>query len=210
MKANRRGKLEAVCQYTEPSDATAPYSDTNCILNTITRFLIASALSNFLQWGTIGSAVIFAWFTPTQGLGCRSGAYLLYGIVATTVWFIMVLSSFLSHYSFKRATGKRPIGTIVATILRKLGKTLGTLNAVWIIVVCIFQLSGFFDRCYCNSSVLGLGKNAYMVLQLLPDDVNSLRSASIAANVLSLGSAAIYTGFIYVCADPPEPQPSYK
>ena len=38
-------------------------------------------------------------FTPTKGLGCRSGAYILYAAVASIIWLLMVLASFLSHYA---------------------------------------------------------------------------------------------------------------
>lgn len=59
-------------------------------------------LALFLQWGTTGAAVMIAYLTPILGLGCRSGAYLIYGIAATTSWFLMVVSSLFSHAAMLR------------------------------------------------------------------------------------------------------------
>ena len=136
----------------------------------------------------------------------------------------MVLSSFLAYYSSPAAAApsaktsnahalrRRLVGAL-AVLLRRLGKALATLNAVWIVAACVFQFSGFFDRCYCNSSVLGLGKGAYNTIRLDEADIGTMRSAWIggacvhsfpwgpvltlgifSALVLSLGSATIFEG----------------
>ena len=40
---------------------------------------------------------MIAYLTPTVGLGCRSGGYLIYGIAATISWALLICSFFLSH-----------------------------------------------------------------------------------------------------------------
>ncbi|KAL1672466.1 hypothetical protein EV122DRAFT_294853 [Schizophyllum commune] len=77
------------------------------------RVAVASALAMLLQWGTTGSAILDIIYTPARGLGCRSGAYVLYGVVATMVWVLMLLSSILTHYSIApTATPTRPSDTL--------------------------------------------------------------------------------------------------
>ncbi|KAE9382354.1 hypothetical protein BT96DRAFT_298587, partial [Gymnopus androsaceus JB14] len=63
------------------------------------RIVIASILALILQWGTAGAAIFVTWETPTRGLGCRSGSYLLYAIVSTIVWVLLIFANILSHYS---------------------------------------------------------------------------------------------------------------
>ncbi|GLB43157.1 hypothetical protein LshimejAT787_1300660 [Lyophyllum shimeji] len=62
------------------------------------RFLIVSLFSLALQWGTVGGGIVAEWLSPTKGLGCRSGSYVLYATVGTIIWLLLVLSSFLSYY----------------------------------------------------------------------------------------------------------------
>lgn len=42
---------------------------------------------------------MIVWYTPTTGLGCRSGAYIIYGALATIVWAMMLLSSLFTHWA---------------------------------------------------------------------------------------------------------------
>ncbi|KAI0033216.1 hypothetical protein K488DRAFT_85137 [Vararia minispora EC-137] len=234
---NRRGSLDQVRRYVGAARGSrVGRVDPNFLM----RFLIATALALFLQWGTVGGAVVAVWFTPTIGLGCRSGSYILYAAVGTAVWGTMVISSFLSFYATvagqsalpsKQSPRPLPAALIagrLSTFLRRAGKLLATLNAIWIVLSCIFQFSSFYDRCYCNSSVLGLGKNAYDVLTFLDSDVTAMKAAWIGSIVLALGTAALFegkrnashnvfrftlnpppacTGFIYLHVDPPPPAP---
>src|SRR5204863_7828319 len=56
------------------------------------RIIRASAFAIFAQWGTTEAAVLSAYKTPTVGLGCRAGAYLLYGVLGTFSWLALLLS----------------------------------------------------------------------------------------------------------------------
>ena len=63
---------------------------------------LSAMLALVLQWGTTGAALMIAYLTPTQGLGCRSGAYLLYGTNATVAWSLLAMSSLFSHSAMLR------------------------------------------------------------------------------------------------------------
>ena len=72
----------------------------------------SATLAPFLQWGTTGAALMIAYLTPTKGLGCRSGAYLLYGTNATLAWSLLAVSSLFSHSAMLRYQNekqKRPL-----------------------------------------------------------------------------------------------------
>jgi hypothetical protein len=66
-------------------------------VNVWKRVVIASLIAIFVQWGTTGPAVLIAYYTPTKGVGCRTGGYLLYGGLATIVWILMQASMMFSH-----------------------------------------------------------------------------------------------------------------
>lgn len=188
---NRRGTLAQVDAYVRP---TRHLYRSHWGPGVLSRFLVSSLLALALTWATTGAAVIVVWFTPTRGLGCRSGAYLLYGATSTLVWLMLVISSGLAHYSTQAATDieGNPVYTratrmagLVSILLRRVGKCLATCNALWIVLACIFQFSSFFDRCYCNSSVLGLGSFAYDVIQLVPADISTMKTAWIGGVALA-------------------------
>jgi hypothetical protein len=145
-------------------------------------------------------------------LGCRSASYVVYASLSTVVWALLLLSSVLSHYpsGVDLKECNRPLRYSIAAnlsiALRRLGKVIATVNATGIIVVNIFQFSGFFDRCYCNSSVISLGASkAYLVILLQENDISSLKNAWIGGTVLALGSAAIFVGVLNLFINPSSP-----
>lgn len=76
-----------------PTSPIAP-----AIQKIIYRDMFAVAIAAlFIQWGTTGPSIIIAYLTPTTGLGCRSGSYMLYGILATVSWLLLVTASIPSH-----------------------------------------------------------------------------------------------------------------
>ncbi|KAJ7856660.1 hypothetical protein B0H14DRAFT_710056 [Mycena olivaceomarginata] len=208
---NRRGTLAQVEAYVHRA---RPVSRSHWGPGVFSRFFVSSLLALGLTWATTGAAVIVVWFTPTRGLGCRSGAYLLYGVLSTLVWMLLVTSSALAHYStqvthkadgqavYTRATR---IAGALSIVLRRLGKVVATCNALWIVLACIFQFSSFFDRCYCNSSVLGLGRLAYDVIQLVDADISTMKAAWIGGVALAGGSSILFVGFVNIYINPPLP-----
>ena len=126
---------------------------------------------------------------------------MLYAAVSTLVWIILVLSSALFYYasSMPPTATHKPIvkiARVLSIVLRRVGKIIASLNAIWIVVVCLFQFSNFFNRCWCNSSVLGLGPEmAFNVIKLLPEDINGMRGAWLGGIFLATGTAAIFVLF---------------
>ena len=53
----------------------------------------------FIVCGCVFAAFIISWFTPTVGLGCRSGGYLVYVVIALSLLMIELLVWFLTHTS---------------------------------------------------------------------------------------------------------------
>jgi hypothetical protein len=153
----------------------------------------------------IDRPILMRWHS--QGLGCRSGSYLLYGALSTVSWAILVISSLLSHYS-TTAPPTSTSGWIAGKLsiaLRRLGKIVASLNAVWILVVCLFQFSNFNSRCYCNSSVLGLGERAYNLISLNSDDLEGMKGAWKGGAFLAAGTAALCTVYVNLFINPELP-----
>ncbi|KAF7341784.1 hypothetical protein MSAN_02033000 [Mycena sanguinolenta] len=124
----------------------------------IKHIFYAALLALFLQWGTTGAAIFVAYFTPTVGLGCRSGSYLIYGVAATLSWLLLVVSQFASHAvmhrlerdPYRRNVGIRILGG-VAVITRLLGKVIAITNAGWLIASSVLEEIGVFATCWCQT-----------------------------------------------------------
>ncbi|KAF7364460.1 hypothetical protein MSAN_01107400 [Mycena sanguinolenta] len=117
----------------------------------------AALLALFLQWGTTGAALYVAYKTPTVGIGCRSGSYLIYGIAATVSWVLLVISQFVSHELMKRLE-RNPMPTLCTTILgwlaviiRLAGKAIAIANAGWLIASSVLEEIGVFQTCWCQT-----------------------------------------------------------
>ncbi|KAF8801070.1 hypothetical protein BYT27DRAFT_7198646 [Phlegmacium glaucopus] len=183
----------------------------------LSRMFVASALALMLQWGTAGAAIMDVWFTPTRGLGCRSAAYLLYTILSTLVWMLLVTSSILTHYYTVTTPGPRAdhhggcrrllwAAKHFSIFFRRLGKVIATFNSILVVLTCVFQFGNFFNRCYCNSSIFSLRDHAYNVISLVPDDLTGVRSAWIGGVCLAAGSAILFVLFVNVYINPPPPE----
>ena len=84
-------------------------------------------------------------------------------------------------------------GRMLAVVLRWVGKILATYNAIWIILACTLQLGGFFDRCYCNGSVIGLKNGAY---DIFIASGNELKWPWIRGLSLAFGSVFLFVAFV--------------
>lgn len=137
---------------------------------------VAAVMALFVQWGTTGPSIMIGYLTPTVGLGCRSGSYLLYGCLGTFAWLMLVTSAMLSHGLMLRCQdniGSRHPGLlpILYIITRILGYLLAAINAIWLLLSSVFELSGFFDGCWCNSNFLSQRKNGWVMLFLTPQQL---------------------------------------
>ena len=134
-------------------------------------FLLA-VLFHFL---TTLPAFAVSYFTPTQGMGCRSGGYVAYIIGSFTSASSLVFSTWLTkrwywHYLEQRSHPIKQTPSefwdlikFLAVATRIGGKFIAYANFVWIILHCIFQSIGFYSRCYCNCNVPAMGENGYWV-----------------------------------------------
>ena len=175
------------------------------------RIFVASVFALGLQWATTSSAALIVIFTPTNGLGCRSAAYILYGIVSTMIWATMLLSSYLAHYAKVRhdhggashkGFNSANLAEGLATFLRRLSTFAAYCNTVAIILVCVFQFSNFFSTCYCNSSVLGRGaQNAYNIIGT-GFNHGPMKGAWIGGIVLAGGSVFVFLFFLHLMLEP--------
>lgn len=120
---------------------------------------------------------------------------------------ILVLSSILAHYSTaaSRLTFLNRLAAQLSIFLRRCGKIMAALNTVLIVVAGVFQFTNFFDRCYCNSSVLGWGSRAFYVMELNQGDIDHTKRAWIGGVVLAAGSVTLFAGFITLFINPTPP-----
>ena len=175
------------------------------------RIITASVVALGLQWGTTVSAAIVVVFTPTPGLGCRSGSYLLYGVVSTMIWLALLLSSYLAHCAktwhdcgVVSDTGfnSANVAKGLATFLRRLSILIAGCNTLFVILVCVFQFSNFYSTCYCNSSVLGRGSQRAYNIIAAGYDYEHMEAAWIGGVVLAGGYVILFLLFLHLILEP--------
>ena len=176
------------------------------------RIFVASAFALGLQWATTGSASLIVIFTPTTGLGCRSATYILYGLVSTTIWVMLLSSSYLAHYAKVRhgrrndpRSGLNSAGFAegLAAFLRRLATFLAVCNTFCGILAGAFQFSNFFSTCYCNSSVLGWGaQHAYNVIDFGGYDYQGVTAAWAGGVVLAGVYVILFLFSLHVILEP--------
>ncbi|KAJ7621063.1 hypothetical protein FB45DRAFT_928236 [Roridomyces roridus] len=208
---NRRGSDAQVAAYVEPvADPEIrhhfPLRRRRWGPGVVSRFIVAAGFALSLTWGSVGAAILVAFFTPTKGLACRSGSYLIYGVMSTLIWMLLVASSVLAHFLRRYMhTKSTRLAGILAIILRRTAKVLAALNTAWIVLACLFQFASFFDRCWCNSSVFYLGKRAYNVIDVTSHDVAALNAPWLGGVALACGCAVLFLVFVNVLINPPLP-----
>ena len=154
-------------------------------------------------WQFIPLIFLFVSLIALTGLGCRSASYLLYAVLSTVVWMLLLTSSILTHYYTITTYGLRArAAKHLSIFFRLLGKFIAAFNAIWILLACVLQFGGFFDSCYCNSNIFSLRDHAYNAILLTPGDVSVIKSAWIGGVCMSAGSVILYTLFVSVYIDP--------
>ena len=172
------------------------------------RAILAVFFALGLQWGTIGAAVVIHYWKPPVGLGCRSLAFLLYGIAATLSMFLCLAATILAHISRPQ---HGPVHWLSwsqrwldwgAVFCGYLGKGLALASGIGIILICSFQSSGAFTDCYCSSTTIDKGVHdvAFPTINYVirPDIVG----VWIGGLVLAF-SAAVLFGFSLYLGTPP-------
>ncbi|KIM73392.1 hypothetical protein PILCRDRAFT_99326 [Piloderma croceum F 1598] len=171
------------------------------------RLFLASFFATLLQWGTAGAAIIIVFYTPPVGLGCCSGAYLVYAAMSTLIWVLLTTSSILTHFLATSRTCARSTSEHLSSdhdkVLRfvqtleiflcRLGKSPAACNTIWIVLVCMLQFGSIFGQCYCFGSVLGLRSRACDILII---DANEVTRPWLGGVGFACGSAVLFVGFI--------------
>jgi hypothetical protein len=177
----------------------------------VKRVFVASVFALGLQWATTGSAAITVISTPTTGLGCRSGSYILYGVISTMIWLTLMLSSYLAHCAkVRHARGDVPrsgfnsanLARGLAAFLRRLSTFAAVCNTLCIILACVFQFSDFFSTCYCNSSVLGRGAQYAFNIIAPGYNYNHMKAAWIGGIALAGGYVVVFLFALHLMLEP--------
>jgi hypothetical protein len=120
---------------------------------------------------------------------------------------MLLLSSILAHHSasqpvyFNRAPLSARVALASSHWLRMTGKLLAIVNSVWLVTLCIFQYSSFYDTCYCKSSVIGRGGAAYSVIIESTAQVAQVKATWIGTLALASTSALIFLGLFNILLD---------
>lgn len=100
--------------------------------------------------GVISGPFIISYLTPTVGLGCRSGGYLVFMM---STGFLLVLE-LLFWWSTARKSRARQLAQWLFPVLE-------TLSALWLLFIVWAQTIGLYKRCTCITSEWD-GKGGYI------------------------------------------------
>ena len=167
--------------------------------------LKAAAFALLLQIGVTSAAVIIIVFTPTFGLGCRSLGYIIYGVVSIIIMSLSMISTILSRISETRQGNSpfiRKITAFSTIALRWTCYLLALINSAGLITLSGFQFSNFLANCYCNSSVIGNGKDTYIII-VLHDWIPAMRKYRAAGVAIAASSMFIFMVALRLISSPP-------
>lgn len=183
------------------------------------RNVISIMMGIFIQWGSTGAALTIAYLTEVVGLGCRSGSYLVYGLLGTLSFALLFASSFFSHAAMLQhqalqaanrvaaESGKRahPFPTsltwyrIATVTTRILGRVLVVCNATWLILISFWELVGFLNNCWCDGVTLSKGSKGFIILF---KDASQMAPAAVPAWAggvfLSVSVVAVSSGIFWL------------
>ncbi|KAF2095623.1 hypothetical protein NA57DRAFT_26158, partial [Rhizodiscina lignyota] len=103
--------------------------------------------------GTIAGAFILSYFTPTVGLSCRSGGYMVFGVVATA----LLVAEFLIWAYTSPDTVRKNIKALRQLNARRWFEycffiPVEAFNCAWLIYLFLAQTTGAFVNCACQAS----------------------------------------------------------
>jgi len=199
--SNRRGSPQEIIEYcAQPVDVQRSH----WAPGVFTRMAVASCASLVLQCGTIGAAFVVAWFDPTTGLGCQSLTYIIYGVVSTVIWMMLLVSSILAHYSAaysRRVSLPARVALALSHWLRWMAKLLAIVNSMWAVALCAIAYSNVFNTYFCNSSMFSRGKGAYNVLRETTAQVALVKATWIISLVMASVSVLFFLGLVNLLLD---------
>ena len=205
-------RMEAYCGIPRDAELTEYPTATEVDSSLWFHVLGAFAMAAFVQWGTTGPAIVIAYLTEAKGLGCRSGSYLLYGVLSAVAFALFVASAAASRAALLRAQSGAAGGLTfrvlraTAVTARLAGRAVAVGNAVWIVLSSVWELVGFFDNCWCQGTQLSWGDKAWVALFKNTIELREYATASWAGGVFmsSFVMAAAYGVICLFCYDPGE------
>lgn len=167
------------------------------------RVAFAALLGLGLQWGTTGAAILIHMKTPPEGFGCRALTYIAYGAAGTAVFLLLLFSSILSHLARRQNVREKrsvlkTIAGYLAVLTRWLGKFIGIMNGLGILVSCAMQFAGVYDNCFCSSGVFSGTTDG--LVSFTPPDVqeSELYGYWIGGVVMAFVMSGLYSFAIFV------------
>lgn len=102
------------------------------------EILYAHLIVGFAIFG----AFYLSYFTPTVGLGCRSGGYMIFFIIAFSMTAIEMFAWWATHRR-----------SVLRQYFRLLLRFMELVNAGWLVYILIAQTFGIYRSCRCMSSM---------------------------------------------------------
>ncbi|KAH7408076.1 hypothetical protein DE146DRAFT_361438 [Phaeosphaeria sp. MPI-PUGE-AT-0046c] len=121
-------------------DTSTPYNDgarkvrNGLVAHPPSSWYKIAVIGLLLVWTSITMALLLAYNTPTIGLGCWSGSFLLFGILSSLTWMLQFIRP------QRPPEGVRKICTII-----------NFLSLGWLITVVFLMVTGGTNTCWCNS-----------------------------------------------------------
>ena len=114
--------------------------------------------------GTISGAFILSYRTPTVGLGCRSGGYVIFGTTAAGMFFLELLAWYLviapgrggvDKIGEKSAEQSRRRTSNLIAILNWIFRLCELVNTAWLVYTVMAQTLGSYETCACQAANWG-------------------------------------------------------
>ena len=113
--------------------------------------------------GTISGSFVLSFRTPTVGLGCRTGGYVVFGTIAIGIFILELLTwSFTVAPARERSNRTEQIADETRRKYLKLIATLNWIfrlcelvNTVWLIYIVMAQTLGSYQTCECQAADWG-------------------------------------------------------
>lgn len=136
-------------------------------------------------------AFLTSFYEPPIGLGCHSGALLLYFSASVFSAGLLMFSAWLSklYFQFKEHVTpaySRALFGPFAVLFRLLGTGIAWGNALWILAYCFCEFIGLFQRCYCDCLYIYSGNSGWLSFLTTDQIKDSVMGYWIGMLVLSL------------------------
>ena len=124
------------------------------------RVAIAAGLGLGLQWAVTGAGMLMYYNMHPVGLGCRTTSLLMHGVFGTVSFLLLLASSALAYLSrprsgpMYRCSKLRSFQETAAILSRWLGKALGVISGLEILIISLIQPLGILNNCRCSTTTL--------------------------------------------------------